>query len=62
MNKIYRVIWNSTLMQWVVTSEFGRARIKRAVSKSMKAAGLMVAMSTGAFATTCDVATFNCQL
>ncbi|EER1716051.1 autotransporter outer membrane beta-barrel domain-containing protein [Escherichia coli] len=62
MNRIYRVIWNSTLMQWVVTSEFGRARIKRAISKSVKTAGLMVAMSAGAFATTCDITTFNCQL
>lgn len=62
MNKIYRVIWNSTLMQWVVTSELGRGKIKRAVNKSVKAAGLMAAMSAGAFAATCDVATFNCQL
>ena len=52
MNKIYRVIWNSTLMQWVVTSEFGRARIKRAVSKSVKAAGLMAVLSAGAIAAT----------
>ncbi|WP_054181315.1 autotransporter outer membrane beta-barrel domain-containing protein [Trabulsiella odontotermitis] len=50
MNKIYRVIWNSTLMQWVVTSEFGRARIKRAVSKAAKAAGLMVVLVPGAYA------------
>ncbi|EDQ7941400.1 autotransporter outer membrane beta-barrel domain-containing protein [Salmonella enterica] len=52
MNKIYRVIWNSTLMQWVVTSEFGRARIKRAVSKSVMAAGLMAVLSAGAIAAT----------
>ncbi|MGE4389571.1 MAG: ESPR domain-containing protein, partial [Citrobacter sp.] len=62
MNKIYRVIWNSTLMQWVVTSELGRGKIKRAVSKSVKAAGLMAVLSAGATAATCDVVTFNCQL
>ncbi|AUP76510.1 hypothetical protein CWS02_10590 [Enterobacter sp. EA-1] len=27
MNKIYRVIWNSTLMRWVVTSELGRGKL-----------------------------------
>lgn len=62
MNKIYRVIWNSTLMQWVVTSELGRARIKRAVSKAVQATGLMAAMTAGAYAATCDLATLNCQL
>lgn len=62
MNKIYRVIWNSTLMQWVVTSELGRARIKRAVSKTLQSAGLMAALSTAAFATTCELSTLKCQL
>lgn len=62
MNKIYRVIWNSTLMQWVVTSEFGRARIKRAVSNAVKATGLMAVMTAGAYAATCDLASLNCQL
>lgn len=62
MNKIYRVIWNSTLMRWVVTSELGRARIKRAVSKTVKAAGLMAAMTAGAFAATCDVSSLSCEL
>lgn len=62
MNKIYRVIWNSTLMQWVVTSELGRARIKRAVSKSLQSVGLIAALSTTAFATTCELSTLKCQL
>ncbi|EEZ4357261.1 autotransporter outer membrane beta-barrel domain-containing protein [Escherichia coli] len=65
MNKIYRVIWNSKLMLWVVTSELGRGIKKRAVSKSLalkKTAGLMAVLSAGAYATTCDVGTLNCQL
>ncbi|EPB9291322.1 hypothetical protein ACRT64_004825, partial [Escherichia coli] len=52
-------------MLWVVTSELGRGIKKRAVSKSLalkKTAGLMAVLSAGAYATTCDVGTLNCQL
>lgn len=58
MNKIYRVIWNSTLGQWIVTSELGRGKIKRATRKAL--ASIIVSSSTfvcGAIADTDITAT-----
>lgn len=40
MNKIYRVIWNSTLGQWIVTSELGRGKIKGTTSKALSVIAL----------------------
>ena len=62
MNKIYRVIWNSTLMQWVVTSELGRGKIKRATAKAGAVVALGALLSSAVAASTCDVNTFTCQL
>lgn len=62
MNKIYRVIWNSTLMQWVVTSELGRGKIKRAAAKVGVAVVLGALLSPAVVASTCNPTTFNCQL
>lgn len=34
MNKIYRIIWNSTLGQWIVTSELSRGKTKSTVNST----------------------------
>ncbi|VFS62139.1 Outer membrane protein IcsA autotransporter precursor [Leminorella grimontii] len=61
MNKIYRVIWNCTLGLWVVTSELGRGRIKRATNRAL--AGLTLAvLSPVSLATDCDNVALECQL
>lgn len=60
MNKIYRVVWNSTLMQWVVTSELGRGKIKRATNKAL--AGLAILLAPMAQASECNTSTLTCDL
>lgn len=35
MNKFYRVIWSSTLLKWIVTSEISRGRAKSGVRQSV---------------------------
>lgn len=62
MNKIYRIIWNSTLGQWVVTSELGRGKVKRATSKTLSGITLSALMSAGVLADPCEISTFTCEL
>ncbi|MCA1924571.1 ESPR domain-containing protein, partial [Buttiauxella noackiae] len=62
MNKIYRVIWNSTLGQWIVTSELGRGKIKRATRKAMLGLALGATSISPSTASECDIDTFTCEL
>ncbi|WP_347253636.1 autotransporter outer membrane beta-barrel domain-containing protein [Leminorella grimontii] len=62
MNKIYRIIWNSTLMQWVVTSELGRGKIKRAANKTLAAVALGLSLVSAAQASSCNSVTMVCDL
>ncbi|MCA1924559.1 ESPR domain-containing protein, partial [Buttiauxella noackiae] len=62
MNKIYRVIWNSTLGQWIVTSELGRGKIKRATRKALLGVILGAASATPSFGSECDVEKLTCEL
>ena len=47
MNKIYRIIWNSTLGQWIVTSELGRGKTKSSASNSLNGLELTSSMVVG---------------
>ncbi|SUB81480.1 Outer membrane protein IcsA autotransporter precursor [Pragia fontium] len=62
MNKIYRIIWNSTLGAWVVTSELGRGKIKSATSKTLTALALTTLLATSATASQCNSASLLCDL
>lgn len=62
MNKIYRIIWNVSLCQWVVTSELGRGKTKTKTNKKTVAlalASFLTASTQPALAwsgaATCDV-------
>ncbi|WP_159566077.1 autotransporter outer membrane beta-barrel domain-containing protein [Budvicia diplopodorum] len=59
MNKIYRIIWNSTLGQWIVASELGRGKKKNKSRLGNRAAALVLGglsslCSLDAFATDYD--------
>lgn len=61
MNRIFRVVWNSTLGQWIVTSELGRSKVKSATSKTLL--GLVLsALSATALSIPCDAPSLTCQL
>ncbi|SUB81376.1 Outer membrane protein IcsA autotransporter precursor [Pragia fontium] len=46
MNKIYRIIWNSALGQWVVTSELSRGKTKTKTNKRIAGLALASLLST----------------
>ncbi|VEJ53598.1 autotransporter outer membrane beta-barrel domain-containing protein [Pragia fontium] len=46
MNKIYRIIWNSALGQWVVTSELSRGKTKTKTNKKIAGLALASLLST----------------
>ena len=61
MNRIFRVVWNTALGQWVVTSELGRAKVKSATSKTLM--GLVLStLSATALSVPCDISSLTCQL
>ena len=48
MNKIYRVVWNTELGQWVVASEVAKGRKKKSTSGSAGTSLVLVAVAAGA--------------
>jgi len=48
LNKIYRVVWNTELGQWVVASEVAKGRKKKSTSGSAGTSLVLVAVAAGA--------------
>uniref|UniRef100_UPI002483E48D ESPR domain-containing protein n=1 Tax=Budvicia diplopodorum TaxID=1119056 RepID=UPI002483E48D len=62
MNKIYRIIWNSTLGLWVVASELTRGKTKSVTSTSLSGMILAALLSPSVFASSCDDTSLTCEL
>ncbi|WP_261831319.1 autotransporter outer membrane beta-barrel domain-containing protein [Leminorella grimontii] len=61
MNKVYRIVWNSALMKWVVASELARGKIKNATPKLL-AGTFSLLLSGQPMAATCDSEELICRL